>query len=250
MDMLGCVFDVKLFVDWRKVGAPEMKAHGGKSLLNQYGKVIDILMKVYPEFQWHPFNRSGMRNIWTPSIQEEFIKQMTDKFKISNESDWYRLSSKQLKRITNRHVPWDQLIHILRVNFPNISWDTKKFKRKNKRAQQRLLYAKILELFPNEQVIEEYNHKIITRQSGVSVKFDIFVPKYSLAFEYQGEQHYMDIPKAGFSALSQRQERDKEKEELCREHGITLITIPYWWDESLESIENSIREKHPSILLS
>ena len=92
----------------------------------------------------------------------------------------------------------------------------------------------------------------------------MFLPAYSLAFEYQGEQHFhynelfgsmnkqmyqpAEIPE------ERREERrgeerkaeekrgniilfrklDNYKQSKCKELGITLIYIPYWWNRSVE----------------
>lgn len=34
--------------------------------------------------------------------------------------------------------------------------------------------------------------------------------------------------------------RDKEKEMLCKKYGIKLITIPYWWDNKIDSLKSVV----------
>jgi hypothetical protein len=53
----------------------------------------------------------------------------------------------------------------------------------------------------------------------------------SLAFEYQGEQHYAVVPhwhRRGAADLAEQQARDQRKRELCQSQGIALIEVPYW----------------------
>ena len=61
-----------------------------------------------------------------------------------------------------------------------------------------------------------------------------------LALEYQGEQHYDDMP-AAFGTVELLQSRDEEKEKLAKKLAIKIIYIPYWWDQSLTSLLSSIQ---------
>ena len=66
-------------------------------------------------------------------------------------------------------------------------------------------------------------------------KFDFFIPKYNLAIEYNGEQHYKE--KTGFfDGLEKTKKRDKVKEEYCKRNNIELMIIPYWELENIEAI--------------
>ena len=64
----------------------------------------------------------------------------------------------------------------------------------------------------------------------------------NIAIEYHGQHHYEDIPD-GFSNLETNKNRDTEKEKLCSEHGIQLIVIPYWWDNKLDSLRETLYSK-------
>ena len=39
-----------------------------------------------------------------------------------------------------------------------------------------------------------------------------------------------------YEQLDKLQARDKMKEELVKKKGITLITIPYWWDGRIDRL--------------
>lgn len=76
-------------------------------------------------------------------------------------------------------------------------------------------------------------------------EIDVAVPSLNLAFEYQGEQHYESNQLYGevlsvfsfffilFKSESVKK-KDSRKLDLCKEEGITLIQVPYWWDGGLE----------------
>src|SRR5437763_319392 len=78
------------------------------------------------------------------------------------------------------------------------------------------------------------------------MELDVFVPDYSLAFEYQGQQHYYDAYELGPQWAYQA--RDEEKREACRDKNITLIEIPYWWDQKKESLLATIHQYRNDIV--
>jgi len=88
-----------------------------------------------------------------------------------------------------------------------------------------------------------YLHEIII---GIHL-YKIFVPNLSLAFEYNGEQHYINT--AIYTSVEKTQQRDLFKKTICKDNGITLIVIPYWWSRKIESVVNSIHVIRPDITL-
>ncbi len=89
---------------------------------------------------------------------------------------------------------------------------------------------------------------------------EIFIPDLSLGFEYYSEYHYHVVPlylmNLKCSYLHSHgdpkivQQRDIIKRAKCKEFGITLITIPYWWNDSIEGIAHAIHLTRPDIPLS
>jgi hypothetical protein len=69
----------------------------------------------------------------------------------------------------------------------------------------------------------------LINERGNAMELDGYCEELGLAFEYNGRQHYSG---ANFfhrtdSALDQRIKDDETKAQLCRDHNIRLITIPY-----------------------
>jgi hypothetical protein len=64
------------------------------------------------------------------------------------------------------------------------------------------------------------------------LRYDGFCPELRIAFEYNGSQHYEEVPyfhrEAG--AFERQLERDEKKVELSAENEIALIVIPHWVD--------------------
>ena len=42
--------------------------------------------------------------------------------------------------------------------------------------------------------------------------------------------------------------RDLNKDEICKEHGITLIKVPYWWDRKTSSLAATIYNVRPDLV--
>lgn len=76
---------------------------------------------------------------------------------------------------------------------------------------------------------------------------DLYVASQKIAFEYQGIQHYIPGPFEKFMPLQTVQYRDEIKREACKELGITLIFIPYWWDLNMSSLEATIYKYCPHV---
>lgn len=95
--------------------------------------------------------------------------------------------------------------------------------------KQRLLYQIVKELFNDFDVI--YNHKhhgLRFTKSNRPMELDVYVPELSIAFEYQGEPHYLPI--YGKPNLAKVQARDEEKRQACKDAAIRLIEINYEWN--------------------
>ena len=78
----------------------------------------------------------------------------------------------------------------------------------------------------------------LKRSNGRNLELDGYNKEMRLAFEYDGIQHYKFVPyfHRTYDNFIKQQERDREKDQMCRENGITLIRIPYF----VTDIENYI----------
>lgn len=94
-------------------------------------------------------------------------------------------------------------------------------KKKMSRGQAALtgIMQKIL---VGEKIVNEY-----TIADGM--RLDVFCPKYSIAAEYHGRQHFFYTSRFFESRyeFEQAQLRDVKKAEYCRENGIALIVFRY-----------------------
>jgi len=100
---------------------------------------------------------------------------------------------------------------MLKTVFPEERWNISEFSPRHKKSRQRLLLLKLQDIFKNEEIIEEYSHPDLKRNSGFCAKFDVFIPKLNLAFEFHGEQHYKEMSPTGFASFEVRKNREMLK---------------------------------------
>ena len=239
-------FNLKTPDDWNLISQKDIIENGGGRLLRKFS-MYDIKCLACPEGKYlfsSPYKSPGywkdIENI------KQFIEMLKKKFNVQNNLDWARISKSQildsggwgfLSTISND----DEFKCILEAQIPEISYifSSEAFRG---RSSQRWLFLQIQKLFPGEEIVEDYFHSELSRQTGYSVQFDIFLISRNIAFEYHGKQHYEDIP-SNFAPLELFNRRDKEKKALCEEFGIHLIIIPYWWNNQLNSLSNTINKQ-------
>jgi hypothetical protein len=144
------------------------------------------------------------------------------------------LASKRKKIGTT--YPSNNCLKWVDIVFP---WEPQKFAKLSSHKSQSLIFRTIQQLLPDKTHIEyNYVHPQLRYANGQNMELDVFVPAYALAFEYQGEQHYHEL--SHFMSGDVIQEKDTQKRKLCRNIGITLIEVPYWWDCKKSSLAATI----------
>jgi len=67
-----------------------------------------------------------------------------------------------------------------------------------------------------------------------NLRFDFYLPDYNICIEYDGEQHFKEIPYwGGEIGLKNRQNKDKIKNEYCKNNNIHLIRFSYLEKEQI-----------------
>lgn len=73
-----------------------------------------------------------------------------------------------------------------------------------------------------------------------ALRFDFYLPEYNTLIEYDGQQHYRTVDYFCGSnpdeSLKQNQIRDGIKDDYCKQHGYTLIRIPYFEYRNIQNI--------------
>lgn len=88
----------------------------------------------------------------------------------------------------------------------------------------------------------EMNYRFDDCRDKIPLPFDFYLLDYNTAIEYDGEGHYIPIPRGSVSEkeanenLENIQRRDRIKTDYCNDNGITLIRIPYWDGDNIKEI--------------
>jgi hypothetical protein len=107
-----------------------------------------------------------------------------------------------------------------KINAAGLTW-LKDSRKKMSRGQTALTNA-MQKLLPGEKIINEYH-------IGDKLKLDVYCPKYAIAAEYHGRQHYYYTSRF-FESKYEFEEaikRDEKKEQWCKDNGIALIVFRY-----------------------
>ena len=234
--------------DWNSITHNHVKSNGGASILNKYS-VFEIKCMACPEGKSLFNNPRQPPEYWEIKENiEKFLSQIKEKYDLHTPEDWKRISKDQIISqggrglINNKNLKVNVKFETENNSTKYIPLSTLISKAIRKRSSQRWLFLQVQKLYPNEEIVEDYFHSEISRTSGANVQFDIFMIKRNIAIEYHGKQHYEDIPQA-FSNVETYKQRDFEKQKLCEEHGIQLIVIPYWWNNKIESLRETLYSK-------
>lgn len=102
------------------------------------------------------------------------------------------------------------------------------------KSKTELLIAEFLDKY---NIVYEKNKKFIGCKDKRSLYFDFWLSSYGICLEFDGAQHYKEVPYWDKKYdLSDRQRRDAIKTKYCEENDIILLRIPYWEKDNIESI--------------
>ena len=97
-----------------------------------------------------------------------------------------------------------------------------------KDTQEKKLYNLLINNFSENEIIVHYRNKSIINFKSI----DFYFPKYKIAIEHQGKQHFQPIKfgknnKNEFSDFKKQQKRDFDKLIECQKNNINLLYFSY-----------------------
>ena len=245
-ELLKNKYNLNTKQDWNSLTCKEIRKSGGVSLLNKYS-IKQLRLQACPELKdtikifKKPKKMNGFWNKHENIIQ--FLDEFKKEYNLRSIEDWNRISLRQIKSFGGSAlINKLSLLQLMKIAFPNSEdkWGRINNSKKDKRSSQRWLFLQVQKLFPGCEIVEDYFHQELTRVSSAPVQFDVFVIDKNVAFEFHGIQHYEDV--AYTSPVEMYTKRDKEKEILCKKFKIPLIIVPYWWDNTKESLLGYVQQ--------
>lgn len=102
---------------------------------------------------------------------------------------------------------------------------------------------KIIQILLDNHIkfIKEKTYKDLLSNKNALLRYDFFIDDRFL-LEYDGIQHYQESNRDKNDTLTDRQKRDKIKDEYAKSHNIPLKRIPYW-DFDQITLENIMSDK-------
>ena len=244
---LKITYNLQTPEDWNKIQKKQIENQmGGRKLLKIYS-LFDLKCMACPDGKYLFTLKSLQQksfHFWDFNENiHDFLQFISLKYNLNSIEDWNRISKTQIidnggRGLLNK-FSLDEIIKNQLDKGRSVSLFNKSL---HGRSSQRWLFLQIQKLFPDDEIVEDYFHSEISRESSFPVQFDVFILSKKIAFEYHGKQHYEDIPSA-FAPLEMYQFRDEEKEKICKQFGIQLIVIPYWWDNHIDSLTKTIQNK-------
>jgi len=253
---------VRETADWRNVGNDDVRAEpGGSGFLKVYeGSLFRALEDLLgeEEIAVTAVRPAVKQEAWTNAANvRAFLEAVKEQLCIEEKADWFRISRKEVISVTGGFSFARSSLMLrdaLALAYPDEEWPeaTGNDGIPMKKSKQRLLRLAVRRLFPSVTLLEDYRSgftagaKEEPRKAGPSLELDLYMPDHQLAFEYNGVQHYHEV--AFFGPLEAYQRRDEAKRRACREHGIRLLEVPYWWDGQVASLAASLHHRFPGLL--
>lgn len=203
---------------------------------------VDVICKVHGSFKVTPTNhlhlKSGCPDCWTEKRKTLHKKSLNDFINQSNaiHNNFYDYS-KVMYVNNNTKIEIVCPKHGSFLQQPNVHTDQKCGcpvcnKSKGEKA--------VFDWLEKHDIKFQQQKKFDDCRYKNQLSFDFFLPDRNLLIEYNGIQHYRNVPLLKYSndQFENIQIRDKIKKKYVKEKGLKLLTIPYTCKD-IESLLNS-----------
>jgi hypothetical protein len=232
--------------DWYDVGREHLAEFdaGGMLRIAYNGSLYAAVKDCFPEHEWHEWLfRKVPNGFWDDRNNRlRYMNWLGEKLCFKSDEDWYTLTFRDVVDGCGKGMLakfGNSIVKAVIDHMPKVNWEVSRFAKSGK--FQKRLYSHMRLLFPNNEIIWEYRDKRLKHCSGLPIRFDIFVPDFNLAVEYNGIQHYESIKGwGGEEVLDKIKKRDQHRREECAKFGIRLIEVPHTWDGNIDSVKKML----------
>lgn len=223
----------------------QIEERGGAALIRCYydGSMFGALQSIYPEYEWHPWRlQHAPQNFWNSMDNHRTsLNWIAELLGIREPEEWYTVKNRDL---TERGlgslftIHGNSILRVLNAVFPEFDWNPDA---KVSKGQKELW--QLFKKMTDREVL--MNYKSFLLPIKFKTELDIYIPSLQLAIEYQGAQHYSQHSKQFFMG---DMEKDKWKRAACKQLGISLVEVPYWWKESPAQLISTIAKTRPDLM--
>eukprot|EP01114_Cavostelium_apophysatum_P008517 TRINITY_DN2104_c2_g1_i1.p1 TRINITY_DN2104_c2_g1~~TRINITY_DN2104_c2_g1_i1.p1 ORF type:complete len:621 (-),score=144.76 TRINITY_DN2104_c2_g1_i1:93-1955(-) len=253
-DGLAIKLGLNSLEDWYQVKLSTIEQYGGGVFLSHFPNYQTALQVLYPEFPWqvHRF-QSVPSEYWSdPKNLRSFFDSISKDFQIKNLEDWYAVKKSKVAKLAAgpfHSTHGKSLLQLLKAAYPEHPWvgegDAEATWNWYPSKVQIEIFNILSKLFPRDDAHLDFDYYFGESSSAEKVEVDIAIPTLNLAFEYHGEQHYVESD--FFPHLSEQQIRDARKRKVLEQLGVALVEIPYWWDGTEKSLVATICSLRPDL---
>jgi len=202
------------------------KKHGGECLATEYKNIkIKLGWRCAEGHEWEASSNHIRNGVWCPHCAGVARLTLADMHELASQkggkclSESYKNRQTKLRWRCAEGHEWSAVPSSIQIGVwcPTCSSG-------NSERICRDIFEQLLEKpFPKTRPPWLRNDR------GQKMELDGFSESLGLAFEYHGRQHYVPVSlfHQGTQTLERRQVDDLKKHALCKEHGITLVDIPY-----------------------
>jgi hypothetical protein len=234
---------------WYAASQELFERHNGGALLMSYysGSPAVAAKELYPSVDWKPWLFAKVPpNFWAKKQNRvAYMRWLGKKLSFKTPEDWYAITRKAFidhhgAGLMQNYYGGSPVATV--VDCVPGDWDEEKFSVGLRR--QRQLHSAVKKLFRGHEIKWNFRHSDIRfPRTSRAAELDIWLPALRVAFEYQGEQHFIPIPAwGGAGALKKVQARDRHKRQECERLKILLVEIDYNWDGTIESLCDRIQK--------
>eukprot|EP01114_Cavostelium_apophysatum_P017721 TRINITY_DN5331_c0_g1_i3.p1 TRINITY_DN5331_c0_g1~~TRINITY_DN5331_c0_g1_i3.p1 ORF type:complete len:845 (-),score=169.37 TRINITY_DN5331_c0_g1_i3:2211-4745(-) len=238
--------DISDWFLWTAVSKADFLRKGGsQQLIAKHGSLLQVLRAVYPNRNW-----SEARNI----VWRQNLENFAEKHNIKRIEDWSRISVNTFKTeiAKGRQIlrVYSSVYGALKALYSDRDWHALPVRQAHHTSKPQQLIFRFL---TEEKMVGTMNCRISSLPtigtelpSKSRLELDMFFPSEKLAVEFQGQVHFSQLFKQ--QSMRIRQQNDELKRLACRDAGITLVAIPYWWDRSKDQLIATVRQQRPDLL--
>jgi len=215
--------------------------------VNSFAQLLNLMYKEHHFYEWL-FDKTP-NTFWDKKNNIiDYTIWLTKVLEMESLDEWYDINNEIIYNFSGGGILKEiQIYDMAKMSYPDFNWDASKFDRKKFTSQKRL-YRVLTKIYPNKKI--DYNkrhHDIINPKTNYPLELDCFIPSLNLAFEYQGEQHFVKDNRLFHSSKSRDSYkdliyRDKIKKEKCKDLNIALIEVSKKnWDFSISGLKKIIK---------